>query len=146
MSSPGAIQGAAAPKKTAELGHYNCTRISENKPHQARTVRPSSRGEVQLERPHLAFGIGIGGLGIWGWHLGMPSGGLLGYLGICGIIPACLALRLRLRVLSFIQVKACGFDFRPSAALCAQALLAPCSVPKHCALRCCHPGIIRLDD
>jgi hypothetical protein len=37
---PGVIQGAAAPQKTAELGHYNCTRILENKPHQARTVRP----------------------------------------------------------------------------------------------------------
>jgi hypothetical protein len=40
MICPGVIQGAAAPQKTAELGHYNCTRISENKPHQARTVRP----------------------------------------------------------------------------------------------------------
>jgi hypothetical protein len=36
----GAIQGAAAPQKRAKPEPTSCTRISENKPHQARTVRP----------------------------------------------------------------------------------------------------------
>jgi hypothetical protein len=46
MICPGVIQGAAVPQKTAELEHYNCTRISENKPHQARTVRaPQAAGK-----------------------------------------------------------------------------------------------------